>query len=1154
MSDRRDRLAERLREAGLSTARFIDVVDGEKKSVDHEQHEPEGVTGNYGIYATGADALVVLDIDDYGDLDDKSGYSALSRLPPTLEQGSPHGGTHRFYAISPTDDGSLVAKALEDAFGKPNLAASWGEVRTKNQYVVGAGSQLDGCGKEWCDECEKDDGGHYVLQSDTELATIDAEDLIDVLSSDPELDRVPDEQEKLPEQPRTRTADDSDVSVYDVISSAYAEEERHAHPVHGSTTGSNFQVDDGAETWRCWRHSCTGNALHLLGMEEGIIDCGEWDGTGLSSETWAEIFEAARERGLDVGDPPETVDSTSDFTNLDEDEVERGEAILQSQCAPDEPVGDLEYHNGGYGLPWENRDENGDITSSGYDMVTNFTLETLSFLETEERRSDEFVVRVHPNHPTEEPYDVRVAPSVFNSGEKFRDEIVLGRTTWFDPSNRKGIRTVTLLRHLRETVGAQPAPHRTGQPYVGLSGDYDEFVTPNGSMTADGWAEDPDFEFYSKGGAADSKGAFGDKWVLDPEEDPDVKDENVARICELLWQTRKAERGLPMLGWFYVAPIKALIHDWEGEFPLLSPHGDTGTGKTATIETFCRAFGLTGEPLSATDTRFTIQKHISESRGAPVWFDEYKPTEMGESQLDHLHQRLKEVTKERTMSKGRPDLDMVQLHLRAPVVLSGEQKVADPAVRRRTILTNLSREPTRDGTPTKAAFGELTGTAYEDADGNQHYPEGYDLDEHSRRFYQWVLDYGPEKLRSKWNTAREKVKQLLEQFGVTVEASEERGLQTIIFGVALYKSFAKDVGADPEKLPGDSHIREACRHVIDNIGKGGQRREHTDEFLEVCSLAASDGYLEPGIHHRLLDSQNHECEVLALHMPTVFSTVKKFVRDTNLENEYSILSKTDYLNSFRNKADANGTEVLETNKRTRGIENGSKAVHFDHSAITDKLGADFNVDAFRPLSERETGDMDDVTPIASLTTSGNPYTDLTVRVNSWDAGPDGGPAESGVVEDATGTVDVVDFFGTNEASKLEEDECFRLENARVGTYDDAIQIEIVQNTTTVTPIQAGSGTTSSPDPDSGADDASQSSLEAAADGGTASAEDQKPTDKTILQWVDEHAGEQGAPFEKVVPSVAGDVGVEPGYVEERIEALKQRGEIYEPAEGHLRRS
>jgi len=37
-------------------------------------------------------------------------------------------------------------------------------------------------------------------------------------------------------------------------------------------------------------------------MQEGIIECGEWLHRDLDSDTWSEIFEAARERGLDVGE------------------------------------------------------------------------------------------------------------------------------------------------------------------------------------------------------------------------------------------------------------------------------------------------------------------------------------------------------------------------------------------------------------------------------------------------------------------------------------------------------------------------------------------------------------------------------------------------------------------------------------------------------------------------------------------------------------------------------------------------------------------------------------------------------------------------------------------------------------------------------------
>jgi putative DNA primase/helicase len=98
----------------------------------------------------------------------------------------------------------------------------------------------------------------------------------------------------------TSSSGDINVSVYDLLSKAsYPEGERRSHPVHGSGTGTNFHVDEGGETFRCWRCEVTGNALHLLGMEEGIISCGDWS-SSLSDSTWSEIFDAARERGLAV--------------------------------------------------------------------------------------------------------------------------------------------------------------------------------------------------------------------------------------------------------------------------------------------------------------------------------------------------------------------------------------------------------------------------------------------------------------------------------------------------------------------------------------------------------------------------------------------------------------------------------------------------------------------------------------------------------------------------------------------------------------------------------------------------------------------------------------------------------------------------------------
>jgi putative DNA primase/helicase len=131
---------------------------------------------------------------------------------------------------------------------------------------------------------------------------------------------------------------DINVDVHDILlRSNYPEEERRGHPVHGSDTGSNFMVDEGAETWRCWRHGCTGNALHLVGMQERIIDCGQWDGGHVSADEWREIFEVARERGLDVGEPTGQFTSAADAAQSGA-ETDGGTTAAEGGDAPSGPM------------------------------------------------------------------------------------------------------------------------------------------------------------------------------------------------------------------------------------------------------------------------------------------------------------------------------------------------------------------------------------------------------------------------------------------------------------------------------------------------------------------------------------------------------------------------------------------------------------------------------------------------------------------------------------------------------------------------------------------------------------------------------------------------------------------------------------------------
>jgi len=136
----------------------------------------------------------------------------------------------------------------------------------------------------------------YRIASDHAVATISIGDLVGALARDAEI--LSGEQTDSND---IRSYDDDgtdvDVRVSRVVT-GYTLGKRDEHPVHGSGTGTNFKIDEDDDTWRCWRHDCTGNAMHMVGMQAGIVDCGDWKQGGLSSEIWADIFEEARNRGI----------------------------------------------------------------------------------------------------------------------------------------------------------------------------------------------------------------------------------------------------------------------------------------------------------------------------------------------------------------------------------------------------------------------------------------------------------------------------------------------------------------------------------------------------------------------------------------------------------------------------------------------------------------------------------------------------------------------------------------------------------------------------------------------------------------------------------------------------------------------------------------
>lgn len=871
--------------------------------------------------------------------------------------------------------------------------------------------------------------------------------------------------------------------------------------------------------------------------------------------TYTDTLDALEEEGIDHGRARATFGkstpyrSPEEFRAPSEQDNSNGENSDLPACAPDEPAGSLYVQDGCYGY-WDERQVDGE-PESRWKQVTNFLLETLEFVETDD--NEEIRIRVHPAHPREEPYEVTVEPTVFNEARAFKEEVVIGRTTQFE------VQHSDTLNELRETVGAQPAPERKGVSHLGAAtADLDEFVTPNGVLSGSGWVDDPDHRYYAKA-ASDSgdESIVGEKWALSPEEDVEYDPDEVRKALKRLPNARLPDRALATLGWFYSAPVKPLIHDEEGEFNHLHVRGKTESGKTSFLQTLYQAFGMEPSPWSASSTNFSLEQLHVGSRGVPVWIDEYKPSDMDSRTVDKLHRFLRIATREGVWTKGRPDQSFMKFRLQSPVALSGEQQVAEPAVRRRMVQVNLSERAT-DELAHVRAYSELAGEPYEDEDKTTQTPTGVELRDHALAYYRFLLSRDADLLRSLWHTARSSTASILDEIDITLQDSEFQGAQTVVFGYRLYYRFAKAMGMRDEHLPNENVLRDAIRHLGENVGAHGQRREHGDEFLELVAQAAHAGYIRSQAEadpeagetpaYRVYDPSEIIDEALALHMPTVFPSVKRYARDFNIEDDYNILQKSDYLDEFGDLAESPGTHIAATSHAVKMDDAVRRCVLIEAREAHKRLGSDFDLSAFgiapdeAPPDEAPSGDDDndgdeparptayDVTDLSEASPADG-YLTAEVEVVSIEnnENTEKAPVYSGTLDDSTDMVDFVDFFGCPEFDKLETGTTYRIHGVKLEHSDkygpqlkpnpDALRVEEI-------------------DRQSSAQGMNQDLDTAATDGGT------KPEYEDATGTVHTHLTTEFSPGETgTVASLSGSVNQSPEEVRHALKNLKEKGVV-----------
>lgn len=517
--------------------------------------------------------------------------------------------------------------------------------------------------------------------------------------------------------------------------------------------------------------------------------------------------------------------------------------------------------------------------------VTNFTLEAQAYV-IDEHGEEHVDLRVRPSSDAEDSYDVVVPWTAFNEVRKFKNQVVIGRTTTYSGSARH-------LNDLRLIVSHQGAAKLQKTSKLGLHDD--EIVTVDGVLGTD----DPRHRYVEKNIAMENK--------FQLEQVGDYDAEEVAQILELLPQVRDKERWLPVLGWWYASLLTPYIRNWEGEIPFLGVFGETGSGKTSGIQALSQMIGMDTAPASARSTKFSLQQHFAASTNIPLWIDEYKPSDLEKWRVDTLHDYIRTATRGGETNSGNADKSEDRYIYRSPVLVSGEQVIHGSAENRRMIPVKLRKASTKGETAER--WMELTGGTSDQNGEITHY-DGYDLSEHAPAIWQYILDLDKETAQEVWRDAKEDAYEIAFDAGVDdLESLEVNSIAMVKFGLAIYQHFCSTVDADPDLT--EDEIEQALQYIAGNSGQEN-RQNHLDEFLSLVTAAARADYAEDWTHYAVVNKGKPN-EQLCIKLDQMHHAVRKYIREHDISADVfnSHRDYRDRLNEAENDAES---YVVDTSK------------------------------------------------------------------------------------------------------------------------------------------------------------------------------------------------------------------------------------------------
>ncbi|MBM4362360.1 MAG: hypothetical protein FJ104_06745 [Deltaproteobacteria bacterium] len=316
---------------------------------------------------------------------------------------------------------------------------------------------------------------------------------------------------------------------------------------------------------------------------------------------------------------------------------------------------------------------------------------------------------------------------------------------------------------------------------------------------------------------------------------------------------------IPVLGWFFAAPVKPRFMERVGSFPSIFIWGTQGSGKSSLVsDVFWPLSGIRdSEPYSATETEFALLKILTSTRSIPIFMDEYKPFDIPKHRLNTLHRYLRRLYRGETEERGRPDQTVTSYHLQAPLCVAGETRPTEAALLERILTANPAKTTLAEREDCRTAFHEL---------------KSIELGVFAPRYIQFCLgrDFDADLA-----VARAAAAKFLADRKVPIRVAEN--VTAMLLGVHLFGRFAEACG---HALPADLGVHQAVDAILADVLETGHGVKNAlDAFVEMLQVMAIQGEVGHGVHYVIRDG------MLYVHLESAYDSFRKHCKNIDYEGE-----------------------------------------------------------------------------------------------------------------------------------------------------------------------------------------------------------------------------------------------------------------------------